>query len=246
MEGRTAIVTGAGSGMGRAIADLFATQGAAVAVVDINRNACEEVARELTARGCTAIPVATDVSDPVQVASMVEDTTRRLSHVDILINAAGIISHGSVEETEPAQWDRVLAVNLRGPFLCARAVMPVMRSQRWGRIVSIASMSGKTGGIVVGADYCASKAGVVALTKSLAKQGAPFGILVNAISPGIVDTPMTQTHAESVETMRSQIPLGRIAQPKEIAYAALFLCSGLADYITGQTLHVNGGMVMPD
>lgn len=246
LEERVAVVTGAGSGQGLEIAKLLAARGASIVAVDINEKSCSETVEGLKGKGSKAIGIATDVSDAKQVDQMVEEALRVFKRIDILINCAGIMKFGPLADTDQAAWDRIMAVNLRGQFLCASSVLPIMRKQKSGRIINIASIAGRTGGATVSAVYSASKAGVISLTKSLAKEGAPCGILVNTISPGIVDTPMMHGHEKTIEPLKAQIPLGRFARPEEIAYAALFLCSGFADYITGQNLHVNGGLLMSD
>jgi len=173
---------------------------------------------------------------------MVAKTIEALGTIDILVNNAGICYQGPVADMSEETWDKVLDVNLKGPFLCAREVMPTFKQQRSGKIVNLGSQAGQVGGLVVGANYSASKAGVICLTKSLAKELAPFGVNVNCIAPGVIDTEMTQPFPR--EEMVKSIPLGNVGEPQDVADAVLFLVSQESKYITGQTISVNGGSFM--
>jgi 3-oxoacyl-[acyl-carrier protein] reductase len=171
---------------------------------------------------------------------VVKQTLDSFGRIDILVNNAGVFSYTRIEDCAEEEWDRMMAVNLKGPFLCSQAVMPAMKAQRYGRIINLGSLAGQVGGLVASAPYSASKAGVMCLTKSLARALGPYGVTVNAIAPGVVATEMAKNHPD----MTSQMPLGRVAQPEDIANVALFLASDESAYITGATLNANGGMFM--
>lgn len=243
--GEVAIVTGGGSGMGSAICMAFAEEGYKVAVVDIDASAGETIRRKITSLDGIAIYVKADVSKEEEVNQMIQTTLEAFGQIDVLVNNAGIFYRGGIEETKEADWDKVIDVNLKGVFLCSKAVIKQMKKQNSGKIINIASIAGKTGGIFSGANYVVSKAGVIAFTKRLAKEMGPYGVNVNAIAPGSIDTPMVRAMpAEETESLVTMIPLGRIGQPEDVANAALFLISKKAAYITGVTLHVDGGLYM--
>jgi NAD(P)-dependent dehydrogenase (short-subunit alcohol dehydrogenase family) len=245
LEDRVALITGAGSGIGRAISITFATAGAAVVVADLNRTAADHVVEEIAAAGGKALALALDVSDSEQVASVVAEAVARCSRLDILVNSAGICPLTSFAAISLAEWNRVLAVNLTGTFLCAQAAFPHLQASRCGRIINISSLAGRTGGIAVGLHYSASKGGVISMTKALARLLAPTGGTANCIAPGPLDTPMTADWPpENREMLRQQIPLGRLGQAEEIAAAALHLASDTSAFITGATLDINGGIAM--
>lgn len=245
LNGKGAIVTGGGQGLGRAIALGLAQKGSDVAVCDINLNSAEGVAKEIASMGRKALALKVDVSNSTDVKSMVERVLAEFGRIDILINNAGICKVASIEETSEEDWDLVMAVNLKGVFLCSRAVMGIMKKQRSGRIVNMGSLAGKVGGIATGANYAASKAGVMCFTKSLAKEMAPFGVTVNALAPGVIETRMTEgiTGGDWNNFLR-MIPLGQIGMPEDVAHAVLFLVSDEARYITGEIMDVNGGILM--
>lgn len=236
---RVAIVTGGARGIGRAMGETFASEGARVVLADVDALVIE-TARELNGRGIVA-----DVAEENAARALIEATIQAFGRVDILVNNAGICPRTPFEEISRAEWDRVLAVNLTGAFLCVQAVLPHMQRARYGRILNISSVAGKMGGVTVGAHYAASKAGLLGLTKSLARLYAPFGITVNAIAPVTTETEMTRDWSREVmEKMKQSIPLGRLAQANDIAAAALFLASEEASFITGEVLDVNGGFLM--
>lgn len=239
--GKVALITGGGRGIGRAIGLEFARNGADILVADIDLVSAEDAAAEIERTGVRAGAIRTDVSNAAEVQGMVEAALRQFARLDILVNNAGIYLFRTVEACTEEEWDRVLAVNLKGVFLCSRAVMGPMKAARTGRILSISSIAGKTGGVRSSAPYAASKAGVICLTKSLAHELAPFGITVNALCPGIIRTEMTKDHPPD---MVRSIPLARFGEPEEIARCALFLVSDDAAYITGEIVDVNGGMLM--
>jgi len=245
LEGRIAVVTGGARGIGKAVCQTLAREGARVAVCDVDYKAAEEAATEMRGQGLFTFPVKLDVSCSKEVKRVFEDVINRYKKVDILINNAGICYYIPFEKISEEEWDRVLAVNLKGTFLCCQAVMQSMISQGWGKIVNISSVAAKIGGILAGAHYSASKAGVICLTKSLARRMAPHGINVNAICPGQIKTRMTDVWSEEEkEKFVQQIPLGHFGEPQDIAEAVLFLVSERAKFITGEIIDVNGGFFM--
>lgn len=242
LHNRRAIVTGAGQGIGRAIAAGLARQGALVAVLDRDGELAKQTAAEL---GSEAYSLAADVADVAMTEAVISDFINRYG-IDILVNNAAVLSTTPFHALPEAEWDRVLAVNLKGVYSTCRAVLATMRAQRFGRIINIASVAGKRGGGLLGsAAYSSAKAGVIGLTKALARELAPQKITVNAICPGPVQTAMT---ADMPEGLREQalrlVPLGRFAQPEEIAAAVVYLASDEAAFITGEILDVDGGLTM--
>jgi NAD(P)-dependent dehydrogenase (short-subunit alcohol dehydrogenase family) len=245
LTGKVAVITGAAGGIGRATARLFAREGAAVALVDVNDRAARNMAEEIRTGGGRVASFALDVSDEQQVVDLVRSVTERLGGPDIVVNNAGISLTTPILETSAAEWDRVLAVNLRSVFLLSREAFRVMKTKGEGKIVNIASASGKIGGLVVGAHYAASKAGVICFTKSLALQAAPYHINVNAVCPGPTRSPMTDAWGDATNAeFASKIPFKRYGEPEEIAEAILFLASSRSSYITGEIVDVTGGMIM--
>ncbi len=241
LKDQTAIVTGGGQGIGRAICGIFAEEGASVVVVDIDEAGAGETARLLNREGRAAKAVRTDVSSGAEIEALVDGVLEDSGRVDILVNNAGLAVFRSVEECTEEEWDRVMAVNLKGPFLLAKALLPTMKAQQTGAVINLASVAGKTGGVVSGAPYSVSKAGIECLTKSLARELAPYGVRVNAIAPGIIDTALTAHHDQSFV---DAIPLGGKGEPRDVAEAALFLASDRSRHITGEILDVNGGLLM--
>ncbi|MDD4084389.1 MAG: 3-oxoacyl-[acyl-carrier-protein] reductase [Acholeplasmataceae bacterium] len=245
IEGKVAFVTGASRGIGRAIAIKLAEAGADVAVNFAgNAAAAEEVAAEIRKLGRKAVLVQGDVSSTKAAAEMVDSVIAEFGRCDILINNAGITRDGLLMRMKEEDWDAVLDTNLKGVFNCTKAVLKYMMKQRSGKIVNIASVVGVMGNAGQ-ANYAAAKAGCIGFTKSVAKEAASRGITVNAVAPGLIATDMTKILPEKVlEEMTSGIPLKRAGLPEDVANAVLFLVSDDAAYITGQTLHVDGGMVM--
>jgi 3-oxoacyl-[acyl-carrier protein] reductase len=245
LVGRTAIVTGGAKGIGRGIAEAFAHEGADVAIADIATNdQAVAVIEAIQQVGRKAIFIRTDVADEQEVRSMVEAVQRDFGHIDILINNAGIFTQALVEHLSIADWDRVLGVNLRGTFLCTRFVLPYMLEQGWGRIINIASQLGYIGGQEV-AHYSASKGGVIAFTKALAREVATRNVLVNAIAPGPILTDLLASETEEWKSAKlAELPIGRFGEVSEVAPTAVFLASDDATYYVGQTLGPNGGDVM--
>ena len=243
---KVAIVTGAGRGIGRAIALVLAKNSAKMTISDIDRENAGKVCAEITAEGGEALAVQTNVADELQVQALVRQCLDRFGRIDILVNNAGIVSVGPVTEITPETWDRVMAVNLRGVFLCCRAVFPFMMAQRSGKIINIASVAGKRGGGLLGNScYAASKGGVIAFTKGIAREAGPYGINVNAICPALTDTEMTGgLTAKQREAILQSMPLGRAGKPEDIAAAVCFLASDAAAFITGEIMDVDGGLMM--
>lgn len=240
--GRVVIVTGATGGIGQAVVKAFSASGAAVVLVDIQTGWLASLAHDITARGGKALAVEADVSNKAQVQAMVSQTLNTFGRVDILVNNAGIAQTVSILELTEEDWDHMMNVNLKSVLFCSQAVIRPMIDQGWGRIINMGSMAGKTGGRTIGANYVVSKAGVMALTKSLATFCSQYQITVNALAPGIVDTPMA--HAVPRGDQSKKVPLGRLAHPDEVASLILFLASEQAGYITGEIVDINGGMVM--
>jgi NAD(P)-dependent dehydrogenase (short-subunit alcohol dehydrogenase family) len=241
LESKVALVTGAGRGIGAATARRFAREGAIVAVNDVGGSELERLTGELGATGARSLAIPGDVSRKAEVERIVAEATRALGRIDILVNNAGINRDAMAARMSEEQWDAVLAVNLKGTFLCAQAVLPGMRERGWGRVINTSSVGAL--GNVGQANYAASKAGVIGLTKTLALEYAKFGVTVNCVAPGAVMTPMLAGVPEAIrEKIVAQIPVGRIAQPDEIAGVHVFLASHEAAFITGQTLFVDGGM----
>jgi 3-oxoacyl-[acyl-carrier protein] reductase len=243
--GKTVLVTGAGQGIGAAVATVFAARGANVAVNDVDRATAEGTVGEIASEGWNAASFVADITSEPGVRSMCERIVETFGSLDILVNNAGILSTSPTEELDVDAWERTLSVNLTGAFICCKSVLPIMRAQRYGKIVNISSLAGESGGIMVGADYSASKGGLLALTRKLALEVAAFGINVNAIAPGTTRTPMSDALPEADRAaLVAKIPLGRLGEPEGIAYAACFLASDEASFITGATLDVNGGLLM--
>ena len=245
LKGKTAIITGSGRGIGRAIALAMAEQGANIVVNDVNMESAGEVVAEIEAMGRQAIAVKADVTSEEQIKEMIETCINRFGKLDILVNNAGIIQTAPVTEIDGKDWDRVMEVNLKGVFLCCKAALAPMKAQHGGKIINIASVAGKRGGGLLGNScYSASKGGVIAFTKSLARESGPFGINVNAITPAFTDTEMTRSIApDKKEFIIKMLPLGRVGQPADIAGAVCFLASSMSDYMTGEIMDVDGGLM---
>lgn len=241
LSGKVALVTGGARGIGYAIAERFYEAGAHVAVTDLN--GAPEAAGQLTG-GAKTFGVASDVGDMAQLEAAVTAVEGALGPIDILVNNAGITRDNLLMRMSEDDWDLVLKVNLRGTFNATKLISRGMMKRRSGRIINVASVVGIMGNAGQ-ANYAASKAGVIGFTKSMARELASRSVLVNAIAPGFIDTEMTKGLPEKVqEELRKQIPMGRLGAPDDVAKAALFLASDLADYITGQVVVVDGGMVM--
>lgn len=242
--GKTAIVTGAAQGIGRAIAEALAHAGADVAVADLDPGRSQDTVTAITKMGRRALNIKVNVANWDDAKAMVDQVVKEWGKVDILVNNAGITRDGLLLRMKEEDWNLVLQVNLNGTFHCTKAALQPMSKQRSGRIVNIASIVGAIGNAGQ-ANYAASKAAVIGFTKSVAREYASRAVTVNAVAPGFIDTAMTQQLSADVkETLSKQIPLGRLGQPSDVAEAVKFLASDEAGYITGHVLHVNGGMHM--
>jgi len=238
------MVTGGARGIGRAIAEGLARRGAHVVVADINADEARETASVLTPFGVKAMGMRLDVSNSEEVKKIFGELRKEFSRIDILVNNAGITRDGLVLRMKEEDWDSVIAVNLKSVFLCSKEAIKDMSQQRYGRIVSISSVAAFMGNPGQ-ANYGASKAGIVGLTKTLAKEYASRGITVNAVAPGFIQTVMTDVLPEKVkEEVKKQVPLARFGTVEDVAHAVIFLASPDSGYITGHVIHVNGGMYM--
>jgi 3-oxoacyl-[acyl-carrier protein] reductase len=237
-----AVVTGSGRGIGKAIAHELTQNGAIVVVAELAGYG-EQAAEGLRASGAEAIYVSVDVSDSESVRAMVEQVRDRYERIDILVNNAGIRPTCPVLAMSRSDWERVLAVNLTGTFNCCAAVAPLMVERGWGRIVNISSLAAQRGSTGGHSHYAAAKAGIVGFSKSLARELAPYGVTVNVVAPGWIDTEGWEGQLDGHrEEYASQVPLGRLGKPDDVAYAVAFLVSERASYLTGITLPVNGGL----
>ncbi|TMQ93654.1 SDR family oxidoreductase [Actinomadura soli] len=243
LEGRVAVVTGGASGMGLAVAHALARRGATVAVFDLAPPGAGELASMLAAEADRVRSVAVDVADGDQVHRAFAALLEERSRLDILVNAAGIAPPTAFEDITETEWNRVLAVNVHGTFLCCRRALPAMRGGRWGRIVNFSSTAGKTISTTGGAHYTTAKHGVLGLTRHLAKTCGSDGVTVNAVCPGLIDTPMARglLPEENLERATRSFPVPRVGQPWEVAELVAFLASDRAAYITGAAIDINGG-----
>jgi 3-oxoacyl-[acyl-carrier protein] reductase len=244
LTGKVALITGAAQGIGKAVALLLARNGADIVVSDINLEKAEETAKEIESIGSKAIAIKVNVASLNEVEQMVEAVLEKLGKIDILVNNAGITRDKLILRMTEEDWDVVLDVNLKGTFNCTKAVVRHMAKQRSGKIVNIASVTGEMGNAGQ-VNYSASKAGVIGLTKTIAREFAQRGINVNAIAPGFIVTPMTEVLPEKQkEELKRLIPMERLGKPEDVAEAVLFFVSEESNYITGQVLNVNGGIYM--
>ncbi len=245
LEGKVALVTGGSRGIGRSIALTLASRGADVAINFAgNVEAAEKTVAEIEAMGRKAIMIKTDVADTEACAAMIDEVVEKMGKIDILVNNAGITRDTLLMRMKEADWDAVLNTNLKSVYNCTKAAIKYMMKARSGRIVNISSVVGAMGNAGQ-ANYAAAKAGMLGFTKAVAKETAARGITVNAVAPGFISTDMTAVLSEKVvDNLKAGIPMGRLGEPEDIANAVAFLVSDDAAYITGQTLHVNGGMLM--
>ena len=244
LAGKTALVTGAAQGIGRDIALALAADGADVAICDVNLEAAQKTASDIEAKGRKSLAVMANVASADDVTAMVDQTVQKLGRLDILVNNAGITRDGLILRMKDEDWDLVLSINLKGAFLCTKSALKYMTKQRTGTIINIASIVGAMGNAGQ-VNYVASKAGLIGMTKTIAREYANRNITANAVAPGFIDTAMTQALSETVrQELAKQIPLGRLGSSEDVANAVRFLASPAASYITGQVIHVNGGMYM--
>ncbi|MFH1459308.1 MAG: 3-oxoacyl-[acyl-carrier-protein] reductase [Candidatus Omnitrophota bacterium] len=244
LEGKVAVITGGAQGIGKQIAITLAKEGANCVICDVNEEELQKAATEIQTQGVKCLPVVLNVTNLSQCEQMVNKIIDKFKKIDILINNAGITRDGLFIRMREEDWDSVIAVNLKGTFNCTKATVKVMLKQRAGSIVNVASIIGLMGNMGQ-ANYAASKAGIIGLTKSVAKEVASRNINVNAIAPGFIETKMTQVLSEDVKTaMLKQIPLNRFGNSEDVAKLVLFLVSDDASYITGQVIQIDGGMLM--
>lgn len=244
LKNKVALVTGAGRGIGREIALALASEGCHIVLVDVDEATLKATATDIEAKNVKAMGVKADISNATEVEKLFDDAFKAMGSIDILVNNAGITRDNLIMRMKEEEWDRVLSINLKGTFNCTKAVSRYMLKQRSGKIINIASIIG-IGGNAGQANYAASKAGVIALTKSSAKEFASRNINVNAIAPGFIQTAMTEVLNEEVKKkMSERIPLARLGAVQDVADAVLFFASDKSNYITGQVLVVDGGMVM--
>jgi 3-oxoacyl-[acyl-carrier protein] reductase len=245
LKNRVAIITGGAKGIGKAIALTLVREGAKVALVDIDREGLEILKHEIEKNGGEGFALPCDISKSREVSEMINQVFRKFGRIDILINNAGIIRRGTIETVTEEDWDRVIEVNLKGTFNCCKAVVEIMKQQGCGKIVNVSSIAGKMGDITSAPGYGSSKAAVDALTKTLARQLAGYGINVNGVAPHAIETEMSaQWSEERRRDVITSIPLGRLGRPEDVAEAVLFLASDQASFITGEILDVNGGALM--
>ena len=240
LKSKTAIVTGGKWGIGRAIADIFSSEGSTVIALDINFKECKKTVDIIKNKGFNAIPIRCDLSDINSINKTIIEISNNFKKIDILVNNAGIFSTTPILDMTVKEWDKVMDTNLKGPFFLSKEILKIMIENKYGKIINMSSLTAKTGGRTSGVNYGVSKAGLISVTKYLAKFGAKYGINVNAILPAFVETQMNLRLKE----MLDYIPLGRIASPGEIAKVALFLASDDSSYITGEMIDVDGGYLM--
>jgi len=244
-EGKTVVITGGAGGIGRAAADIMGSRGAVLFITDVDTHAGEAAVAGWREEGIEAAFIPADLTDLAQIQSLFRRVEEDAGKIDVLVTCAGISSLTSIPEISPGEWDRVFAVNLKAAFFCCQEALRTMTERKRGKIVTIASAAAKIGGVAVGAHYSASKAGIICLTKSLALYGAPYGINVNCVCPGPTETAMTDAWGEAINReFARKIPFKRYGRAEEIAEAIAFLASERASYLTGETVDVNGGLVM--
>jgi len=244
LDGKTAVVTGASRGIGHAVARVFAQAGADLALVARSQEPLETLAKQIREMGRRALVCPLDVTNWEGIPATMDRVREEYGHIDILVNNAGVWHKGFVDDLTVESWDRMFDTNVKSVFLFCQAVAPIMRQQRWGRIINMGSLAAFTTGLVGAGDYAASKAALHTFTKSLARDLGPDGITANVIAPGQIETEMTAiTDEEQIKRVVSMVPVRRVGQPEDIAYAALYLASEEAGYVTGAILDVNGGIL---
>jgi 3-oxoacyl-[acyl-carrier protein] reductase len=241
LDGKIAIVTGGAGPIGAAIGKRLLEEGAQLVLLD---RAAGQLNAVVASLGAKAVPVVIDLADPKAIESTATDLLARFGHIDILVNNAGILSNNKIADAPYDEWRRIFAVNLDAAFLMTKAILPAMRAQNWGRVVMMSSLAAKSGGLTAGTAYSTSKAALVGLTFTIARETAAQGITVNAIAPAYVMTPMVseQLSAEQRARLLAQIPVGRFCTPEEIAHVVSFLVSPMSGFITGEVIDVNGGL----
>lgn len=245
LEGKAAIVTGAGKGIGRAVASALAEEGVRVVAADLDEKAANETASLIEAGGGSAVGRGLDVTKLESVRQLIRGVHQEFGQIDILVNNAGMATLSTIEAMSDDDWDLVMNVNLKGTFYCSREILPIFRQQQSGAVVNFASAVVKSGGMTPYGHYVAAKSGVWGFTKHLARESAPYGVRVNAVAPGTVDTDFIKLLPPEVRAATDKaIPLGRIATPEDIAPVVVFLVSDAARYITGELIDVNGGAIM--
>ncbi|MCL5072140.1 MAG: SDR family oxidoreductase [Actinobacteria bacterium] len=243
LKDKYTIITGASGGIGAATAIAFAMEGASgIIITDVDRKRAEIVVNKITSEfGTRCEFIETDIRESKNIKELFKTCIDYFGRLDILVNCAGICNNFKIEEIDESQWDRLMSINLRGTYLCCREAFEIMKKQQSGKIINVSSISGRIGGIATGIDYATSKGGIITLTMSFAKAAGPYGINVNAVAPGFIDTEMTRdfTHFDP-----EAVPLRRSGKPEDVADVITFLASNKSRYITGVTIDVNGGMFM--
>lgn len=246
LKDKTAVVTGAGQGMGAAFATILALNGARVAVCDLNFSTANEVSKAINEIGGISLPFTVDVSDPAQVSNLVANVTDRLGDSNILVNNAGLLKTTKFSDIEESEWSSIMKVNVDGIFYCCKMIAPSMILKRYGKIINISSTAGKSASTFGGIHYTVSKTAVLGITRHLARELAPFQINVNAVCPGTIDTPMIRGNVtpEQIKAGVSKIPFGRMGRPEEVANLVLFLASDASSFITGASIDINGAELL--
>jgi len=246
LQGKVAIITGGGRGIGRGIAERLAEAGAEIIIADIDISKAKKTAEELAKKGKNSLAIQVDVSKERAVNFLIKKSLEKFNKVDILINNAGIMLRTRLQNISLEEWEKIMKVNLTGPFLLIKALLPIMKKNSYGRIINISSSAGRSVSTLGGPHYTASKAGLLGLTRAAAKELAAYGITVNAVCPGLIDTQMVRktTKKAELKAFLNSFPIQRLGLPEEIGDLVVFLCSERASYITGASIDINGGDLM--